>query len=170
MRLALVELGKEANRVQIQGFVKDRFGIEMGLDHVSTARGVALRTMAEKEKTGGRACSRRPCPPPPSKAASKAPQATITKHEAVRLALAELGKDAKVPAIQSFLKERFNIDITAGHAKTTRSKILREGKKKKKAAKKPVLGQNDSRSRTEGATLSRQAGADNSQREAHPLG
>ena len=53
----------------------------------------------------------------------------------MRLALAELGKDAKTAAIQSFVKERFNIDMTAGHAKTSKGKILREAAKEKAAGK-----------------------------------
>jgi hypothetical protein len=44
--LALQELGTDAKRGPIREFVKERFGIDMNPDHVSTARGEALRKMA----------------------------------------------------------------------------------------------------------------------------
>jgi hypothetical protein len=43
VRRALAELGNDAKPAVIRGFVKDRFGIEMGADHISTAKGEILR-------------------------------------------------------------------------------------------------------------------------------
>ena len=50
VRLALVELGKDAPRGRIQGFVKERFGFDMNLNHVSAARVAAIRKLAKDEK------------------------------------------------------------------------------------------------------------------------
>jgi hypothetical protein len=43
VRRALAELGDDAKPTAIRGFVRDRFGIEMGTDHISTAKGEILR-------------------------------------------------------------------------------------------------------------------------------
>jgi hypothetical protein len=43
---ALQELGREAKRGEIGEFVRERFGIDMKADRVSTARAEALRKMA----------------------------------------------------------------------------------------------------------------------------
>jgi len=59
----------------------------------------------------------------------------ITKIDAVRRALAELGKDATPTAIQGYLKDRLSIEITRDHASTAKGVVLRQGAKKMKAAK-----------------------------------
>jgi hypothetical protein len=56
---------------------------------------------------------------------------TITKHEGVRQALTELGRDAKPLDIQKYVKDRFGFDMTVAHIYTSRSDILRKGVKKK---------------------------------------
>jgi hypothetical protein len=48
VRRALGELGRDAKPTQMQGWIRDQFGIEMTTDHISTAKGEALR------KKGGR--------------------------------------------------------------------------------------------------------------------
>jgi hypothetical protein len=50
VRRALAELGREAKPMQIQRFVKERFGIEMNTDHISTSKADILRKMASKGK------------------------------------------------------------------------------------------------------------------------
>lgn len=45
--LAVQELGAKAKRAQIRDYIKEKFGIEMGLDHVSTARSYALRKLGK---------------------------------------------------------------------------------------------------------------------------
>ena len=49
VRRALRHLGKDAGRAEIQTYVKDELGIDMNLDHVSTARAEALRKMGAKK-------------------------------------------------------------------------------------------------------------------------
>jgi hypothetical protein len=67
----------------------------------------------------------------------------MTKMEAVRQALAELGKDAKPLQLRAFVKERFGIDMTADHVSTYKGQILRKQQGagralKAKAAKPPA--------------------------------
>src|SRR5207247_2496650 len=55
-----------------------------------------------------------------------APAGAITKMEAVRRALAELGNDAKLLPLQDWIKERLGIDMTTNHIADARSKIVRK--------------------------------------------
>src|SRR4051812_13427058 len=48
--LALQELGLDAKRGPIGTFIRERFGIDMKPDHVSTARGEALKKLAGNGK------------------------------------------------------------------------------------------------------------------------
>jgi hypothetical protein len=62
--------------------------------------------------------------------------ATITKVEAVRHALAQLGQDAPNDAILAFLKKRFGFEMTIDHLYVVKSDLRRrEGAGKKPAAK-----------------------------------
>jgi hypothetical protein len=70
---------------------------------------------------------------PPGAAASG-----LSKMDAVRRALAELGNDAMPKRIQAFVKERFGVEMTNGHVSDCKKKILKKGKgKAKRAAAKP---------------------------------
>ncbi len=62
----------------------------------------------------------------------------ITKKEAVRRALAELGDDAEIARLQGHILERFGYDMTPGHISTTRGTLFKEaGKTRPKKRKKP---------------------------------
>jgi hypothetical protein len=61
----------------------------------------------------------------------------MTKNEAVRQALAELGPDAKPMQMRPFIKEHFGIDMTTDHISTAKGEILRKQKGKKKSRPKP---------------------------------
>jgi hypothetical protein len=67
-----------------------------------------------------------------------------SKMDAVRKALDALGPKARPPEIQAFVKERFGLEMTVGHAKTCKTKALGErggkakGKKKSAPAKAPA--------------------------------
>jgi hypothetical protein len=60
----MAELGKDASRGDIQSFVRERFGHEMTLDHISNCKGELAK------KAGGKK--------PPKKKKAKAPPATTT--------------------------------------------------------------------------------------------
>ena len=57
----------------------------------------------------------------------------MTKQEAVRQALAELGNDAMPMQIKGFVKERFGIEMTTAHISTAKGDILRKGGRKGKS-------------------------------------
>jgi hypothetical protein len=60
----------------------------------------------------------------------------ITKQEAVRRALKQLGRNAKPTQIKGWIKEQFNIDMGTDHISTAKGSILKAGRKRKRAAKK----------------------------------
>jgi hypothetical protein len=80
----------------------------------------------------------------------------VSKMEAVRAALRELGRKAKPLKIQEFIKEKFNIDMSPDHISNYKSTILKgKGKSGKRgrpkgtgvpAAAKPAAGNAHSRS------------------------
>jgi hypothetical protein len=116
----------------IKGFVKDRFGVEMSNDHASVCKKQIL-----KEAARGKAAAATASKPP---AASKeAPSGGISKQEAVRQALADLGRDATPTQMQGHIKEKFGIEMTTNHISTAKGQILR--KKPRKTAPKPLVQQ-----------------------------
>jgi hypothetical protein len=54
----------------------------------------------------------------------------ISKQEAVRRAVATLGKNATAKDIQKHIKDTFNLDMTIDHIYTAKSSVLAKGKKK----------------------------------------
>jgi hypothetical protein len=52
VRRALAHFGNDAKPAQMQGWIKSEFGIEMGADHISTAKGEILRKAGVKRKRG----------------------------------------------------------------------------------------------------------------------
>jgi hypothetical protein len=62
----------------------------------------------------------------------------LSKMDAVRRAMGELGNDALPKRIQAFVKERFGVVMTNDHVSDCKKKILKKGKgKAKRAAAKP---------------------------------
>jgi hypothetical protein len=58
----------------------------------------------------------------------------ITKMEAVRRALSELGKKAMPIQIQAWVKEKYGIAMSADHVSVCKGTILRKARGKRKAA------------------------------------
>jgi hypothetical protein len=52
----------------------------------------------------------------------------MTKKDAVRQAMAALGNNAMPKAIRDWVKDNLEIEMTAGHASTTKGEILREAR------------------------------------------
>ena len=127
VRRALTELGNNAMPVAIAGWVKDKLGIEMTPGHVSTTKGQLLRD-AGKETA--------PIPAVPAALDPQPPR--LTKNEAVRLAVVELGKEANRVQVQGFVKDRFGIDMGLDHVSTAKALALRTLAEKKPATKKPA--------------------------------
>jgi hypothetical protein len=59
----------------------------------------------------------------------------ITKQEAVRRALAALGKTATAKDIQKYVKDTFHLAMTIDHIYTAKSSVLGKGKKKETTLK-----------------------------------
>jgi hypothetical protein len=70
-----------------------------------------------------------------SSAPTQPTAAPISKQEAVRQALAALGRDAKPLQLQAWIREHLGIEMTADHVSTAKGIILK--KRKKAARKKP---------------------------------
>jgi hypothetical protein len=70
-----------------------------------------------------------PASPPPGK-----PNGGLTKKDAVRTALSQLGKSAKPLKIQEFVKAQFGYEMSTEHISNCKGEILR----KKSGAKKPA--------------------------------
>jgi len=68
---ALTELGKDASRDQIRGFVKERFGYEMSLDHISNCKADLRKRAAKNKKAGRPAATPRKEPAQPAPAAAR---------------------------------------------------------------------------------------------------
>jgi hypothetical protein len=63
----------------------------------------------------------------------------ITKMEAVRRALKEMGRDAIPTQMQPYIKQHFGIEMSTGHISTYKGDILRKKKGgKKKGGRKPA--------------------------------
>src|SRR5205085_2005333 len=92
---ALAELGPDAKPAVIRGFVKDRFGLEMSPDHVSTAKGEVLR---KARAQGGPAQARPAVQPSAARQAEPAEPTPAPAAQAARPAPAKgAGGQAAIP-------------------------------------------------------------------------
>ena len=67
VRRALAELGQDASRTEIQSFVKERLGIEMNADVVSTYKADIARKAAKAQPALAPAAQNKPAPKPEAK-------------------------------------------------------------------------------------------------------
>ena len=81
VRRAMAALGKEASRADIQGYVRQKFGIKIGLDHISNCKGELAKRAAKAATPAG---------PGPAATKSAAGQAASGKPNA-----------SESPAVQS---------------------------------------------------------------------
>jgi hypothetical protein len=134
VRRALAELGRDAKPLQIQAFVKQRFGIDMTNDHATTAKGVVLKQQARKgqgqrKKAGAQKLA----------AGNGQTRPGMSKLEAVAQALATLGRDAKPLAIQAFVKQRLGIDISTDVVSVYKKELARRAARAKAVGKAEVV-------------------------------
>jgi hypothetical protein len=61
VRRALAHFGKGGKPAQMQGWIKQQFGIDMSTDHISTAKGESLRKKGGKAK---KAAAKKAAPKP----------------------------------------------------------------------------------------------------------
>jgi hypothetical protein len=69
--------------------------------------------------------------------ATKGRAGGVNKMNAVREALRELGMDAKPAAIQTFIKDKFGVEMTLDHISNYKSSIRRKGGKGRRRGRKP---------------------------------
>lgn len=73
VRRALAALGNDAKPAQMQGWIRDKLGIEMSADHISVSKGIVLRKMgvtgSQRPKKKAPAKQAEPGSTPASKAA-----------------------------------------------------------------------------------------------------
>jgi hypothetical protein len=79
VRRALAHFGKGGKPAQMQGWIKEQLGIDMGTDHISTAKGEILR------KKGGKAKKTAPKPAVQPAAASTSPAKSSGKAGGIPL-------------------------------------------------------------------------------------
>jgi len=63
--------------------------------------------------------------------------AGISKMEAMRRALAELGNNAKPLQMKDYIKSHLGVEMSPDHISNYKSKLLKEGRTKKKPGPKP---------------------------------
>jgi hypothetical protein len=78
----------------------------------------------------------------PQAAATAAPAegARMTKMEAVRRALAKLGRDAKPLQLREFIRSEFGIEMSADHISTYKGVLLKKAGGKSKPGPNPPQG------------------------------
>jgi hypothetical protein len=133
---ALAELGPDASRSDIQGWVKDKYGYEMSQDHISDCKKTLARRAGSKNGRPKQAALKPEAKNEPATPQNAVPSGgeKISKKEAVRRSLGKLGKKAQPADIQKDIKDRFGIDMTTNHISTTKGELRRA--KKKPGAKK----------------------------------
>jgi hypothetical protein len=72
----------------------------------------------------------------PGAGAGGSPAIGMTKWEAVKRALATLGRDAKPLAIQSHVRDKYMIQMTAGHVSTYKKKLAKKATASTRTPKK----------------------------------
>jgi hypothetical protein len=113
VRKAIADLGREAKPAQLQGHIRDKYGIEMTPAHVKVERQKFLKKEADK----GQAAAAQPSAAAKTQP-KKAPAAGMTKREAVKRALKDLGRDATPTQLQPHIREKYGFEMTPEHIST----------------------------------------------------
>jgi hypothetical protein len=131
VRRALAELGMDAKPAALQPFIKQKFGFDMTPEHITTCKGAILKATGKgKPAAPAKAAASPPATAPQQDNGEGSP---MTKLEAVKRAMARMGRNAKPLAIKDYLKSQFNIEISADVASNYK-KQLKKAKKGAKAA------------------------------------
>jgi hypothetical protein len=88
VRQAMAHLGPDAKPTQLRGYVKDTFGIDMTLGHVSVTKRDIRNEAAGKKPRGQRSVARQVQPTPPTRAS---PGIGLDDIEAVKGLLERVG-------------------------------------------------------------------------------
>jgi hypothetical protein len=120
VRQALTELGRDAKPKEIQNWAKKEWKLALDTNQIS-----AYKSLLNKQANEG------------TRKASSA-ESKISKMEAVRRALAQLGSEAKPQEIQSFLKTNFRIDMGPNLISNYKSTLSRKAAGQSAIIKKPA--------------------------------
>ena len=85
-----------------------------------------------------------------AKHTTQANGAEMSKMEAVRRALDEMGNDAKPLQMKDYIKTQMGVEMSADHISNYKSKLLKEGGTKKKPGPKPKTAPAAARTTTPG--------------------
>jgi hypothetical protein len=138
VRRAIADLGRDAKPARLQGHIKTKYGIDMTAGHVKVERQKFLKRESDN---GGPAAPKAPAANPAAGKAGakpvtgKARAGGMTKREAVRRALADLGEDAPPTQLQGHIREKFGIEMTTDHISTEKGAIRKEAAAKATAIK-----------------------------------
>jgi hypothetical protein len=145
VRRAIADLGPDAKPAQLQGHIRAKYHVDMTPGHVKVERQKYLKKLGQAQPGAPEPAAARPPARPP--AASQAqPEGTqpgkaapggMSKREAVRQALAELGEGATPTQLRGHILGTFGIEMSTDHISTEKG-ILR---RKKVAAAKPAVAQ-----------------------------
>jgi len=136
VRLALEEMGRNATASQLRPRIRERFGIDMSLKHISTAKNKILhgesgRRAAATPAAAGAAASAAPEAAPAEGERTSAPprggkgKAGLSIKEAVRRAMEIAGPDAASADLRAVIRKRFRLDLTGDQVNNARSDMRR---------------------------------------------
>ncbi len=131
VRKAIGDLGPEAKPAQLQGHIKTKYGIDMTAGHVKVERQKYFKKEGAAEPTVQPSAASKTEP-------KKAPAAGMSKREAVKRALADLGRHATPSQLQPHIREKFDIEMTTDHISTEKGNILRKARGARQATAKPT--------------------------------
>lgn len=117
VRRALEALGNDSMPAALKDWVKKEFGFDIDPNHISSYKSQLVGGARKKKKKPGRK------PGPKKKAA-------ISKADAVRAALAKLGRNAKPAPIQKFVADGYGIDMKL-NAISAYKTMLKKSKKRR---------------------------------------
>jgi hypothetical protein len=147
VRRTISHLGRDAKLLQIQSDIKAKYGVEMTVKHISACKSEIQREVGGGAKlaTPMAAAKLKAAPKPvaaPKPAAKKlmtqrsaakttaAPNAALsppmTKAEALRQALSDLGTAALPMQLQAHIKDKFGIEISTSHISASKTNIVRK--------------------------------------------
>jgi hypothetical protein len=141
VRRAIADLGPDAKPAQLQGHIRAKYHINMTPGHVKVERQKYLRKLGQAQPAAPEPAAARPpaasqAQPEGTRPGQAAPGG-MSKREAVRQALAELGEGATPTQLRGHILGTFGIEMSTDHISTEKG-ILR---RKQAAAAKPAVAQ-----------------------------
>jgi hypothetical protein len=118
---AMAALGAEASRGDIQGYVRQKFGVKIGLDHISNCKGELAKRAAKTPPGGPQAAAAKPAAAPSASRRPSAPEARAAQPAMATPTRPVGGNGSSHPSIllEDVLTAKLLIDrVGAGPLKT----------------------------------------------------